>query len=214
MKRCLVFKLALFLLLGAIVNVAVAWGCVLWSADTTMMSWGPRDRHWLVAVPEDWPAQPGSVSAQDVFGFTDAFAFGPSEAFEFGPAESRQRAFQSARTFGLPLRGVCSVYQTRYYLEEGTTLNGWFAWPIPKSWLSASVGEGRDTFPTKPLWPGFAINTVFYAFILWLLFAATFALRRRRRIKRGLCPKCAYDLRGGIGETCPECGAAVNRIAR
>ena len=79
-------------------------------------------------------------------------------------------------------------------------------------------------FPTEFLWPGFAINTVFYAVILWLLFAAPFALRRRRRIKRGLCPKCAYDLRGsrrgphpnplpeGEGETvCPECGAAEGR---
>jgi len=27
------------------------------------------------------------------------------------------------------------------------------------------------------------------------------------RIKRGLCPKCAYDLRGTTSEACPECGA-------
>ena len=61
--------------------------------------------------------------------------------------------------------------------------------------------------PLRPYWPGFAINTVFYAFILWLLFAGPFVLRRRRRIRRGLCPKCAYDLRGTPGATaCPECG--------
>jgi hypothetical protein len=58
-----------------------------------------------------------------------------------------------------------------------------------------------------PLWPGFAINTVFYAGLLWLLFAAPFALRRRRRIKRGLCPKCAYPV--GASDVCTECGAAV-----
>ena len=74
-----------------------------------------------------------------------------------------------------------------------------------------SSGEGR-LLPLRPIWPGFAINTVFYAFILWLLFAlggTPFALRRRRRIKRGLCPKCAYDLRGSATDstTCPECGA-------
>src|SRR5688572_2165033 len=44
--------------------------------------------------------------------------------------------------------------------------------------------------PLRPLWPGFAVNTLFYAFILWLLFGAPFALRQWRRIKRGLCPKC------------------------
>ena len=58
--------------------------------------------------------------------------------------------------------------------------------------------------PVRPLWPGFAINTLFYAAILWLLFAAPFALRRRRRIKRGLCPKCAYPV--GTNARCTECG--------
>jgi len=54
---------------------------------------------------------------------------------------------------------------------------------------------------------------IFYAAILWLLFAAPFAWRRRRRIKRGLCPACAYDLRGrgSDSKTCPECGKAVKQ---
>ena len=64
--------------------------------------------------------------------------------------------------------------------------------------------------PVNPIWPGFAINTVFYACVLWLLFAGPFVLRRRRRIRRGLCPKCAYDLRGTPeGVACPECGSIV-----
>jgi hypothetical protein len=80
--------------------------------------------------------------------------------------------------------------------------------------------------PYLPLWPGFMINTVFYALVLWLLFAAPLALRRRirgRRINRGMCPKCAYDLRGhphpspfpkGEGvAVCPECGAIIVRRA-
>ena len=66
--------------------------------------------------------------------------------------------------------------------------------------------------PLHVFWPGFAINTVFYAVGGWLLFAAPFALRRWRRIRRGLCPKCAYDLRGTPdGTACPECG--FNRTA-
>jgi len=70
--------------------------------------------------------------------------------------------------------------------------------------------SGWEFLPAHPIWPGFAINTVFYALVLWLLLAAPFALRRRRRIKRGLCPKCAYDLRGrgGSSGACAECGAA------
>jgi hypothetical protein len=58
--------------------------------------------------------------------------------------------------------------------------------------------------PLCPIWPGFAINTLFYAGILWMLFAAPFALRRRRRVKRGLCPACAYPV--GESDACTECG--------
>jgi predicted amidophosphoribosyltransferase len=51
------------------------------------------------------------------------------------------------------------------------------------------------------------INTVFYAVMLWLPFTALRALRRRRRIKRGLCPACAYPV--GSSEVCTECGRPV-----
>jgi hypothetical protein len=63
---------------------------------------------------------------------------------------------------------------------------------------------------TTPLWPGFAVNTLFYAAILWLLICGLFALRRfalRRfaRVRRGLCPACAYPI--GESPVCTECGS-------
>ena len=64
--------------------------------------------------------------------------------------------------------------------------------------------------PLRFIWPGFAINTVFYAAILWLLFAAPGFIRRRIRIQRGQCPACAYPVRGGTNPLCTECGAAVS----
>jgi hypothetical protein len=75
--------------------------------------------------------------------------------------------------------------------------------------------EPRPLLPLLPIWPGFAINTVFYAAVLWMLFAVPLALRKRRRIKRGWCSKCAYDLRGrppATSTVCPECGAAARPI--
>ncbi len=59
-------------------------------------------------------------------------------------------------------------------------------------------------FPLRPLPLGFAVNTIFYATILWLLIAAPFALRRFLRLRRGLCPKCAYPM--GESAVCTECG--------
>jgi hypothetical protein len=117
---------------------------------------------------------------------------------------------------------------------EGRQQKWWFAtfsaqgWPLLALWygefesdqldggwlLSREVQPGyiyyNRALAFRPIWPGFAINTVFYALVLWLLVAAPFALRRRSRIKRGLCPKCAYDLRGAAlqNRACPECGCA------
>jgi hypothetical protein len=88
-----------------------------------------------------------------------------------------------------------------YRQRQGVALN---------RWKPALVDDEIDGFPLRPIWPGFAINTVLYAAILYMLLAAPFALRRWRRIKRGLCPKCGYDLRGrgnaADAATCPECG--------
>lgn len=63
------------------------------------------------------------------------------------------------------------------------------------------------TLPLRPIWPGFAVNTVFYGTILWLLFlVAPRTLRRQIRRRRGRCLKCGYDLRGNLDAGCPECG--------
>ncbi|HMN40086.1 MAG TPA: hypothetical protein PKE29_04520 [Phycisphaerales bacterium] len=66
----------------------------------------------------------------------------------------------------------------------------------------------------RPLWPGFALNTIFYAAVAWGLWRGGWqiplAIRRRRRRAKGLCIRCGYD-RSGLPASppspCPECGA-------
>jgi hypothetical protein len=70
--------------------------------------------------------------------------------------------------------------------------------------VASSVNPRR--LPVVPCWPGFLIDSIFYALILWLLIPGPFVLRRLIRIKRGRCPKCGYDLRGDLKRGCPECG--------
>ncbi len=61
--------------------------------------------------------------------------------------------------------------------------------------------------PLQPLWAGLAANTCVY---LAVLLASVLCLRlvramvRRRRNRRGVCPKCAHPLAGR--SRCPECG--------
>ena len=72
------------------------------------------------------------------------------------------------------------------------------------------AAQGKGSFriiPLRPSWPGFAINTVFYAAIVWALFVVPGNIKRRQRIKRNKCGRCAYPL--GASSVCSECGTPV-----
>lgn len=109
---------------------------------------------------------------------------------------------------GFPIKCLSYHYWTRYDdMVESDHFDARFALlrqpprPTLKPFLE------RDTaLPLRPLWPGFAINTIFYGVVLWLLFVAPFKLRKWRRTRRGLCAACAYDLRGDFESGCSECG--------
>ena len=69
-------------------------------------------------------------------------------------------------------------------------------------------------FAFRPIWARFAINTIFYAAILWLLTLGPFTTRRFIRRKRGRCIKYGYDLRGTTHMIiCSECGHEVRAEA-
>jgi len=90
-------------------------------------------------------------------------------------------------------------------------------WPYLSMWAgNARAGYHGDRstlfqklLPRHPIWPGFAINTLFYAGVLWVLCCGPFALRRMIRRRRGQCPACAYPI--GQSPVCTECGAAVTQ---
>jgi hypothetical protein len=83
-----------------------------------------------------------------------------------------------------------------------TTVNSFVVGHYPKA--RVRPGGVPKSLPLRPLWPGFAINTMFYAAILWLLIFAPFTLRRWRRMRRGLCAACAYPV--GSSSVCTESG--------
>ena len=75
--------------------------------------------------------------------------------------------------------------------------------------------EGRPierALPYRPLWLGLIANTVFYGFTLYLLARMARKLRDLLRLRRGLCPKCAYPM--GESGVCTECGRELPVRAR
>ncbi len=198
MKRRLT-KLVVFLLLGAIVNVAVAWGCAKWFDWIEMITLPPTQAKtfdpatWrLDNVPKSWPDKPSFALTRRTgwFLFTDQMESLDDEGV-FILHDFR---------FGVPTKSLACY---KLLVSKKST------WTT--SWRYASSHLGGDyPLPLRPVWPGFAINTVLYAAMLWLLTLGTFTARRFFRRKRGHCIKCGYDLRGtsgGGGAVCSECGA-------
>lgn len=72
-------------------------------------------------------------------------------------------------------------------------------------WTNGGQGPlDRFALPLFPLWPGFALNTLFFAAVLALLWYMPPGIRHVRRKRSGRCVKCGYDITGLT--TCAECG--------
>ncbi len=199
MKRHLLI-IAIWLLLGAVVNVAVAWGCFVsadWVFDTRGLSITEGDVEWWSEhVPAEFPAEPSYFYISSALGYV-------SRNYSWGLPGHVPHPYHLKRcSAGLPFRSLfIVVVGTRN--ESGDSV----------LFRSTGLQQGPSFFlPLRPEWPGFAINTIFYAAILWLLIPGPFALRRFLRVRRGLCPKCAYPM--GESSVCTECGCELPKRAR
>jgi hypothetical protein len=245
MKRWTI-RIFVFLLLGAIVNVAVAWGCaVAFGSESETQSRlfpGANDEHrpWK-ALPVNeqailavggWADKSNIIwaatSYRGFLGWRERYFFpfaemkgiwgrstnGPVNAYL--AVKTADTAIVVETTAGFPRQALGAQH---FYYPAGTIKRKAVPARIVHVQALALPSLGgvfpkADGYvvPTGVIWFGFAINTVFYGAVLWMLFAAPFALRKWRRVRRGLCPKCGYDLRGGRNRpidaaVCPECGA-------
>ncbi len=216
-------KLVSFVLLGAIVNIAVAWGCAAW-VDPYL------GEHYQADVNERlWAVEKGSGIGLLVVlswwqGDWDTGKGKPPRVVENHlptwappiPVDSTlAKTVDTSRTdiaAGWPYLACVGEATVRLAPNSLTkTLS------VQVSGIKLSTfGPGAEyrLLPLKPLWPGFWLNTILYAVVtaaLWLSIAeGSCRLHRILRRKRGLCIKCGYDLRGHSGgEVCPECGATT-----
>jgi hypothetical protein len=70
------------------------------------------------------------------------------------------------------------------------------------------IGALSFKLPLRPIWPGLLANTFFYAAIMLGVLVGLRAWRTRRRLARGRCVACGYELGEGVA-VCPECGLAA-----
>jgi hypothetical protein len=230
MKRRL-FIAALFLLVGAVVNVLVAWGCAASPQRMVATRWKPLTSAHV--VPAQWMRSERSDGEWSSKFERDLTGVGISVAIlamkEDGgrwpdyvsPRPSRIVFVTSA---GWPLPTLTCA--GRLDPEQGI-IGSWVTRREQRSCAVALPGpwyEGapqREQFspnyvpqlPVRPLWAGFAVNTLCYVGGAWVIAVGPSAIRRMVRRRRGLCAKCGYDLDGLAAApdgctVCPECGAA------
>ncbi len=250
---------AIFMVLGAVVNVAVAWSSVWWSPLPTTDTFGS-------GAPSVKSVSAGSPHGE----FYEYLRVGRQD--RLGAVRVWSRWYQKNRLGGsfvwdprIPPSSIVSTWArlatpNAKYLnwERHTRVVEARGWPMLSLWsgyvecknITRWVGEppinpysfekriaaiplpsqktrvrvatygvatmpsttGIQQLPLRPIWPGFIINTAFYAAILWLVIPGPFALRRHIRRKRGLCVTCGYDLRHADHDACPECGVARSRL--
>lgn len=203
----------LFITVGGVVNVAVAWGLLAFAPITAFGT--ERDTsHWY-SFAERFDLQPVRYPA--------TFRLNSEWSSEGSGFSISKVDYQPILFGGIPILGAGTFLVYRSCGFPLPALHGWvFEHAEYCHCVRLEGHRAREPgpfssqtdacLPLRPMWPGFLINTILYALILWLLFAAPFALRRRRRRRRGLCEQCAYPI--GVSPVCTECGASVARRSK
>jgi hypothetical protein len=211
-------QVVLALLLGTVLNVAIAW---LWltSRDGLAQSVPPKREDppelaaQLVAESPRW-ADLDLESGEHYreFGY-HVFVVSEIDRIKTSQTGLHMRQLTYANT-GLPFLALegCRTWSMERG-RSGEPSAGAMQW-------RARWSSGFESFvPTRPIWPAFIFNTVFYALFIWPIIALLFAtpgavryLRFERRTRRGLCPACKYPM--GDSVVCTECGRKLPRRER
>jgi hypothetical protein len=222
----------IFLAGGAITTVAVAWGAILLCEPPRMGLEAslPSTTEWPRAVPLTW--SPPTTQRQGRSFAIRRRIFHHRVDWQYREVEFRGGSSGPPRAPGEPVRAVIPTeelatsltladvgwpvasLQMEYRVETQwsgwTAEESWFpAWELPDNLWELGLDRPRwalGRVPLRPLWPGFLIDSLFYAAIWFGVFLAPGMAKRAIRRKRGRCPRCGYDLRGELAGGCPECG--------
>lgn len=223
-----------FLLLGAVVNVAVAWAIALTSTlqvRTTADSFLGYS-HGTLSSGHDWGLfANGTRGSLMILMFIE-----PADRanlveeirvrLELGegsqymqkpwamsavciPEAGVDCAAGFAVAYGWPFLSHIAAFHEASY-DEASPGFGKFK---VVGFSAIVIGEPRAlispplSLPVAPIYSGLVINAAFYALLLWLLLTTPLAARRMLRRRRGLCEKCAYPI--GVSAVCTECGKPV-----
>lgn len=209
-------RIFVFLLIGAMVNVAVAWVIVLANDDVlkpapvatqlpnqvsrTQLSVGPRFGYQLVS---DYGRGPlGFLGSAQLYNgrvwWSNPQCNGP-EFWDHVGAGWPMLALSASRHTVLDLEG-------REVVDRVIRLHGGVALHQDRDDPTAESRTPR-LLPLRPLWLGFILNSLAYATGLGTIVHGPTTVRSFLLGRRGECPACGYPR--GSSPVCTECGEAL-----
>ena len=206
-------RIVIFLLLGAIANVAVAWGCVLAQHDRAgrqrLLRHEVREKRSYIQASFGF----GYAYVMELPGAGGASVYVPTkrplyDGRTWWPTAPRDEASHRAHLgCGWPMLSLsatltpvveqASAIHWRMSVHRAIVMDS----DVLMQPLSSTIPM---VLPYRPVWIGFSANTLMYALAVGGLFAGVSISRRAIRRKRGQCIHCAYPR--GTSPVCTECG--------
>jgi len=228
-----VIGVLVFLLLGMITSVLVAWGCVYWGEWFNVKDggWGYHDQagiSWGFARDTAFGFE--RLQLMQGFKFPSGLVIPGTDVPLSGwvapqPSSDPATPWSMHVAAGWPL--VSMACQTKLMDAQDKV-----AYSRDDAWQNAIRIRDEDPMivakplPLRPIWANAAINTLIFAAAWWLLFIMLKLLGKGHRhlqssrpsSERPICPRCGYDQRGAIAQwtdqcpmrgRCSECGLAI-----
>ncbi len=201
-------RVAAFLILGAIINLFIAWSIGLLVSPSWLSSnYNVEGDGWPSDPPADWP-HADRWSTMSGFGFDSRGASANlKELVEKGNQDSSFTYYHmDFYKYGWPARSVAC---RRLVTQQGPQVKEFGESPLIRGFEANLFGYHTpyQRIALRPLLLGFMINTLFYAALASATFCLARTMGRRVRDRKGMCPICGYNLTDLVD--CPECGNAV-----
>ncbi len=221
-------RIVVFLLIGAIVNIAVAWGCaiVLYGYEDGSQVWkNPKqDGEKIIRFDTGLGVQTTRSFAVELWGIVD-----PESLFKDSPTYTGQiwwpttafaHPYDIYHAAGWPLlcvrthrvSGIMSPEElAASMLGKGVQQDYRWINAIQWPWRSAFPSlKVSGVLPYEPIPLGFMANTLIYGTITAIVICGAAGIRRSIRNHLGRCVACGYPR--GRSPVCTECGAALPSV--
>lgn len=194
---------------GALLTVAVAWGCLLWSPAVEARP-TPQFMHGGHPITRAM-SRYGEFDGYTVFehrgaGWTLDHVLASYKKYHH--SSPRNRNEMTRVSAGWPW--LCLEGERRVIAAQPSA---WRITSVPT--LPGADATRRTYIPFSPRWPAFLTSIAMYAAMTFTVVAIAIIGKRLYRHWRGRCPGCGYHLRGlspaDCRIRCPECGKSVRQ---